>query len=219
MDLGAVVLQIRGAATRFGNNVMGAAELALAQEFPLKEDSAFVIPIADAAPVNQGDSSINQVMTERIGVIAVMSNVSKKDLLGFDNYSLVDTVRNQLFVALLGWQCPGTESLMYYAGGKLIAFDTAWFWYQFEFEAQTRLQEKYDPGAGALPYLTEMFSQWKVGGDNILPLPEDSPLPTDLLSDPVLEDVIELPAGYSPAAFSSGFRTAPGVLNKKNGDE
>jgi len=218
MDLGAVVLQIRGADTRFGNRVMGAAELALAQDFPLVQESAFVVPVADAAPENRDDTSINQAMRERVAVVVALCNdTNKKDLLGASAYSLVDTVRTQLFTALLGWPCPGTDDLMSYAGGRLIGYDKAWLWYQFEFEAVTRLVTMYDPDAGALPYLSSIYTQWKVGGDGVLPLPEGESLPTALLSDPVLAEVIELPSGFSSSGFKSGFETLQGVLNKKRG--
>lgn len=215
MNLGSVVLQIRAANTRFTNKVAGAAELALAQEFPLIQETAFVVQVADKCPPNNYDSSINQLLTERIAVIVALENdSSKKDILGFEAYSLIDTVRNELFVALLGWQPTGSESLMYYAGGRLVSLDRAWLWYQFEFEAATRLQALYDPDAGALPYLTEFFTQWKPGGDPVLPLPDDESLPTELLSDPTIEELVKLPAGYDPEGFSSGFETIQGKINK-----
>lgn len=215
MNLGAVVLQIRGASTRFVNRVAGSAELALAQQFPLREETAFVVQVADNAPNNQNDSGINQLMTERIAVIVALRNDNSKiDILGFEAYSLVDTVRNELFVALLGWPPPGAESLMSYAGGRIVSIDPAWLWYQFEFEAGTRLQALYDPNAGALPYLASFFAQYKPGGDAVLPLPDSEHLPTTLLSDPVIEELLELPAGYEPGAFSSGFETIQGKLNR-----
>lgn len=215
MNLGAVVLQIRGANTRFVNRVAGSAELALAQQFPLREETAFVVQVADSAPKNQLDSGINQSMTERIAVIvAIRNDNSKIDILGFEAYSLIDAVRNELFIALLGWPPPGAESLMYYSGGRLVSLDSAWLWYQFEFEANSRLQAQYDPNAGALPYLASFFAQYKPGGDAVLPLPDSESLPTTLLSDPVIEELLELPAGYSPTGFSPGFNTIQGKLNK-----
>lgn len=220
MNIGNVILQIRGAATRFGNRVTGSAELSLAQEFPLKEESAFVVQIADSAPANDLDSGINQLMTERIAVIVALRNdTSKKDLLGFQAANIVDTVRNELFVALLGWPPPDAEGLMYYAGGQVISVDPAWLWYQFNFEATTRLQALYDPNAGALPYLEQIFAQWKVGGDNILPLPEGSELPTDLLKDPVLEDMIQFPSDFDLTAFNNDFSTVRSRYNKAINNE
>jgi len=211
-----VVLQIRAANTRFTNRVAGSAELAAAQQFPLKEEMAFVVQVADSAPPNQGENHIDQLMTERIAIICALRNDnSKRDLLGFTAYSLVPEVRNELFVALLGWQPSDTEGIMYYAGGRIISVDMAWLWYQFEFEATTRLQALYDPGAGALPYLTQIYTQWKIGGENMLPLPKDTELPTNLLNDPVIEELIEFPADFDPAAFDPSFSTLQGVYNKK----
>lgn len=218
MNIGAVVLQIRAANTRFVNRVAGSAELMLAQDYPLKDETAFVVQVADSCPPNQIEGAISQKLTERVAVIVALKNdTQKKDLLGFEAYSEVDTVRTELFTALLGWTPPGAETLMYYAGGRLVSLDTAWLWYQFEFETATRLQELYDPGAGALPYLQSFFDQWKPGGDPVLPLPVGEHLPTALLTEPVLEELFELPAGFG-SGFGAGVETRVGVLKKQKGE-
>lgn len=207
MDLGAVVLQVRAANTRFGNRVAGAAELAVAMESSLLEKAAFVVQVGDSAPPNDSDSGITQRMTERFAVIVALENDNdKRDKTGFLASDKLHDVRQELFVALLGWQVPGTDGLVYYSAGRLIDLDRAWLWYQFEFEAVTYLSAQYDPNAGSLPELQKIFSQWKVGGDNVLPLPDGSTLPTDLLKEPVLEELIELPHAFDDG-FSKGFDT------------
>lgn len=217
MNLGEMVLHLRAAGTRFGNHITGSAELALAKEFPVKKEIAFVIPLADAATPNTDDSGINQTLTERVAVVTVLANDnSKKDLLGFTAYdNLVDTVRSELFSALLGWQPSTAESLMTYANGSVIAFDRAWLWYQYEFEVDTRLQAEYDPGAGALPYLDEIFTQWKLGGDSILPLPADQSLPTTLLTDPVIEELIEFPSDFDLTDYDNAYSTVKSKINNR----
>lgn len=208
MNIGEIVLHLRAANTRFSNHITGAAELALAQEFPIKKEIAFVVPVADSATTNTDDSGINQLLTERVAIIAVFQNdTSKRDLLGFTAYDPVDTVRLELFKALLGWQPANAESLMTYSGGRVITFDRAWLWYQYEFEVVTRLQAMYDPDAGALPWLTKLYTQWKPGGDSILPLPADESLPTTLLTDPVIEELITFPSDYDFADFDNSYST------------
>jgi hypothetical protein len=207
MNLGNVVLQIRASNTSFGNRVMGAAEWALAVENTLLEECAFVLPVGEVASKNSCDSGIVQLLTERFAVVVALKNdTDKKDKLGFDASNRLHAIRNELFIALLGWPMPGAESLVSYSGGRVADVDRAWLWYQFEFEADTRLQALYDPNAGALPEFREVLAQWKVGGDSVLPLPSTEHLPTNLMQDPVLTEIIHFDHEYSDA-FGKGFKT------------
>lgn len=191
MNLGAVILQLRAAGTSFGNRIGGSAEFAIASEMPLEQEYAFVLQVGESCAPNQYDSAINQKLVERVSVVVVLFNDSSKlEQAGFTAYSRLASVRTELFTALLGWQPPDAESLMYYAGGKLMEVNRAWLWYSFEFEASSRLQALYDPGAGSLPLLREFFDQWKANGDSVLPLHGTSLLPTSLLTSPILEDLV-----------------------------
>lgn len=140
MKLGKIVLKLRTANTRFGNFIGGAAELQYTMQNTVKKDCAFVIPLLESASENTVDNGINQLITERFGVVCVISNDStdtdKTGLTAYDN--LYDT-RTELFRAILGWQINEAESVIYYRGGKLLQIDPANLWYQFEFEYETRV--------------------------------------------------------------------------------
>ena len=76
MQIGQIALKIRLADTRFNNRVFGAAELALALEYTLKKESAFIIPLAETAKANNMDSGINQTITERFAIVVAIDNGS-----------------------------------------------------------------------------------------------------------------------------------------------
>lgn len=140
MKLGKIVLKLRLANTRFGNLIGGAAELSAAISHSLCDEMAFVIPLAEDASRNEQENSINQKITERFGVVvAVRNDMSYRDKVGIAAYDSLYDVRDQLFGALLGWQIQEAESLIYYRGGKLVGFHSAYLYYQFEFEYESRV--------------------------------------------------------------------------------
>jgi hypothetical protein len=140
MKLGPIVLRIRAADTRFGQLIGGAGELDIAMRHPLKKDMAFVIQLSDTAEENGLSNGIQQQLTERFGVIVLLSmdDSSTKDL-GMAAYDQVHDVRNELFRALLGWLMDDLETPITYVGGRLLGADDARLWYQFEFEAASML--------------------------------------------------------------------------------
>ena len=142
MKLGYIVLRLRLANTRFGNFVAGSAELDIALKNTLKKDMAFVLPLTEESAPNQYDNSINQIITERFAVLVALANDANQSAkTGITAYDQLHEIRSEFFRALLGWQIIGAESLIYYAGAKLINIDNAYLWYQFEFEFKSRLVE------------------------------------------------------------------------------
>lgn len=215
MNLGLVALKIRNASTRFGNRVVGAAELALAQEYTLKDETAFVVPLTEAATPNQNDTWVNQLIKENFGVIVALKNdKATTDKLGFKALDLHADVRAELLTALLGWTMPSASAeLVCYAGGRLVDVNPAWLWYMYEFTMVTRITSDED---GVDPALTaaftdlfmKVFTQWKIDGDPVLPLTGDAPqLPTKLLT-PTVEEL------FGPEySFDKGFSTGENTLD------
>lgn len=140
MKLGVVALKLRVANTRFGNLIAGAAELDLAMSNTLVREAAFVIPLAEEASRNEYDNHINQVITERFGVVvAVKSDSTDKDKTGILAYDQLHSARSDIFKGILGAEFNWAESPVYYRGGRLLGFDRAYLWYQFEFEVEVRI--------------------------------------------------------------------------------
>lgn len=172
MQLAPIVLKLRLADTSFGNNIAGAAELALALEYTLKTDAAFVVQLNETTPANDFDSGINQKITERFAIVAAASNAtSDREKTGVVAHDRIHDLRSELFSAILGWQIPGTEGIIYYSGGRLLRVDRARLWYQFEFEATTRIidDDGYDNNADALAVFDTVFATWEVVPSGSLP--------------------------------------------------
>jgi hypothetical protein len=164
MKLGYVVLQLRIKETRFEDRIGGAAALQMALDSTLLDEMMFVIQLSDDTPPNEYDSSINQLVAEKFGVIvALKMDEDPTDETGIKAFDKLHDVREEIFGALLGWQMPGAESLCYYRGGNLLDFNRAWLWYQFEFEVETRLTDMVDVGVDDLGRLQRIYAQYVLG--------------------------------------------------------
>jgi hypothetical protein len=211
MKLGQVVLKIRAANTAFLNRVAGTVEFALAQEFTIKEETAFVIPLAEADQGdNQYDTSVNQMISERFGIVVALKNDSSVvDKLGFGAHDRLFAIRAQLFAALIGWVPPGTEMPVYYKGGQVLEINSAWLWYQFAFQQETHLtssEDGIDAGLGPYDDFLRAYSQWLIGDASqaILPMTGTPPVLPEALVPADMNTIIDF-----EYPFSSGF--APGL--------
>lgn len=140
MRLGQVVLRLRAKQTRFGNYIGGAAEMDAAIQRTLTKDMAFVVPVSDEGTENSNDNSINQVITERFGVmVAIQNDSTQSDKLGFKANDLLHDIRSEFFRSLLGWTPLNAESLVYYRRGFLVDINNGYLWYMFEFEYKSRI--------------------------------------------------------------------------------
>ena len=164
MKLGYVALQLRLAETRFENRIGGSAALALAQDSTLTDEMMFVIPLAENASSNEYDNMINQIVTERFGVIvALKMDEDITDKTGIKAFDKLHDVRTEIFKALLGWQMPDAESICSYSGGQLLDFNRAWLWYQFEFTVGTRIQAEVELDWTDTGVLQKIYAQYVLG--------------------------------------------------------
>lgn len=140
MRIGFLATLMKTANTSFGNYVGGAAELDQTVKGTLGPNMAFVIPLIDRAGANPNDMGINQVLTERFGIVVVIKNDSTDtDKLGIVAYDQLHEIRNELFDVYLNKGIPEAESVIYYVGGSLKGINAGYVWYQFEFEYRSRL--------------------------------------------------------------------------------
>jgi hypothetical protein len=101
---------------------------------------AFVVPLEEEAAPNSVDSGVDQIITERFGVVVALKNVPyQEDKTGLTAYDLLHDIREELFRTLIGRELSWTESNVYYRGGQLIQIDGAWLWYMFKFEFKSRI--------------------------------------------------------------------------------
>lgn len=208
MKIGPIVLALRAATTRFGNNIAGAVELGMVLDGgTLNHETAFVVPVADKPDPNKESSGINQKVIEGfVVIVALATDTNKKDKLSIATYDNVHDVRTELFSAILGMQLNNQESIISYAGGSLVDINRAYLWYQFEFAVNYRLDDDdgVDVGADALPVFEKIYAQWMLDTKNgVLPLPEDATLPQAMFETD-LEELITWPHAFGPA-FGAAF--------------
>lgn len=192
MRIGQIVLRIRSKETYFGNYIGGAAELNTAINNTLTKDMAFVIPLIDDADSNKYDTSINQRLVERFGVIVALANDSTQaDKTGLVAYDKLHNIRTELFNALCGWIPMGAETQVFYRGGKLIDLNNAYLWYQYEFEYESRIVQKFEGNVSVI----------EIQGDNEIIFNDDE-LPTPF--DTVYMQLIKTPDADIPYENSFG---------------
>lgn len=214
MNLGTIALKIRAAATsEFGNRVLGTVEFALAQEHTVKQETAFVIPLAEGVNgENQYDTSVNQTVKERFGVVVALKNdaeVAKK--LGLAAFDRLHGVRAKLFRAMLGWIPAGTEMPVYYMGGRVLDINPAWLWYQFEFQQETHITNSadgIDDTLGPWDDFMRVYTQWLIGDESqaILPMTGTPPLLPETMQPPDMDTVIDFHYGFGQG-FGTGLDT------------
>lgn len=212
MRLGEVALKIRTASTRFGNKVAGAVEFAAVQEYTVKEDTAFVIPLAEAdRGDNKYDTSINQRVNERFGVVcAIKNDASVIEKLGLAAYDLLHDTRAQLFTALLGWLPSWSDVPIYYKGGRLLDIRPDYLWYQFEFQTEIYVtsEDGVDSKLVFVDDFLKIYTEWLTGNTEkaILPMTGPPPqLPQNLIT-PNIKDIINFKYPFG-SGFSKGYDT------------
>lgn len=114
-------------------NVSGAADFAAAREGLNSVPAAFVLPLMDRATPSstQDESVILQLVTERFGVVLVVSNV--RDMHGAAAHDDLEPLRDAVILALLGWPPSAGYHPVEYGGGRMLALNGDDLWWQLEF--------------------------------------------------------------------------------------
>ena len=136
MNLNLVINQLRTYCPSFGGRVAGAARFKrLDENTDLNVPAAYVIPLDDSPGDRMSLNDVRQPLIESFAVIVALSNVPDERGQAAVN-TAHDTIRAELWHALLGWQ---PDSTIYrgveYQGGNLLDLDRSRLWYQFDFGA------------------------------------------------------------------------------------
>ncbi len=208
VELSQIVAKIIIAKTRFGSLVGECAELDEATKATVINDEvAFVVPLADRAVANQLDNEIQQTVTESFAIVAALRNDNAaRQKLGRGAINLKNTVRDQLFKAILGWLPSGAENPIEYAGGRLLDFNRAWFWWQYEFSVDIRLTQCDGYDLETPPDMFNTFYAQYILQPNVAMLPYTGTLPVDSdLVDEQQSVSFITPGGPFNKGFSLGF--------------
>lgn len=140
MNLSLVIAQLRAFCPLFAGRVAGAAQFKrLDETSTLDVPAAYVVPLDDNPGERMSLNDVRQPLLESFAVIVAISNAT--DERGQSAvYAAHDTVRAQLWAALLGWQPDGLEDQsiyrgIEYQGGNLLELDRSRLWYQYDFGA------------------------------------------------------------------------------------
>ena len=230
MRLAPLVHRLRASKTRFGNNVLGSADLARAIEATLMKEMAFVIPLTEKAEKSKLENAIDQNMIERFGVVVALQNdTSQADKTGLTAYDSLHDARSEIFEALLNVRMSNTESSIYYVGGSLLEMTPNYLWYQFEFEYEVRIVSNTEGIANIVEVLiyekddytrvrtseqqdfNKMYTNYILSPSVRLPHEGDLPLsdgyPDVLLPDDMAQ-LFDFTKALHPGGFSRGFGSA-----------
>lgn len=131
MLLSPVAAQLTSVVTAF-RKVYGAANFAAAKEDLKATPTGYVLSLSDAAKPNTLIGlRVHQHVIERFGVILAVSNA--RDVRGEAVNGPLETLREQVIQALLGFQPTTDYDPILYAGGRLLELDVTTLWWQLEF--------------------------------------------------------------------------------------
>lgn len=140
MNLTPVIQQIRNHCASFGGRVAGAARFKMLDETTtLTVPCAFVIPLDDNPGESMSANSVRMPLIDSFAVIVAVSNAAdERGQAAIE--SAHDTLRAELWAALLGWRPDGLGADsrykgLEYQGGNLLDLDRSRLWYQFDFGA------------------------------------------------------------------------------------
>lgn len=139
MKLSLIVDALRTQAKSFGGRVAGAAEFqALEVNAKMLLPAAYVIPTGDTVSRQESSTDYYQQIIEGFAVVVVLDN--RRDLRGqMASFDAVDTIRRELFLALLGWEPDADSHPIEYDGGQVVEMNRAALYYQFDFTAMREI--------------------------------------------------------------------------------
>lgn len=136
MKLSPLIQAIRTWCPYFEQSVGGAAEYGAALEggkLPLP--AAYVIPGEDTTGEQRSQTDYWQSLTDRFSVVVLFPNVDERGQQA--SCDQLDTVRQELWRALLGWAPDPAYGLIKYAGSAFVDINRAELIWQFHFEVNT----------------------------------------------------------------------------------
>lgn len=156
MKLSLIIDALRNRAPSFDGRVAGAAEFqALELNAKMKLPAAYVIPTGDTVGAQESQTDYYQVVNEGFAVVVVLDN--RRDLRGQKAaFDAVDSIRAELFAAILGWEPDDDTHPISYDGGQVVEMNRAALYYQFDFTAERELTEADTRQAVDLAALTPL---------------------------------------------------------------
>ena len=163
MNLLTVINQVKTLAPALGNRVAGAADFASGLETTqnMTLPAAFVLRLSDDASDSDLMPGLHQPVVERMGIVVEFDNTVASDAdarTGFAGINQIDAMRALLFSAVLNWTPADMTNAgptgFRYGGGRLLEFDRARLFWQYEFEIDTIITDADGVGLYGDPIIT-----------------------------------------------------------------
>lgn len=144
MNLDTVIAHLRTYCPSFVGRVAGAARFKRMDEtVNLPVPAAYVIPLDDNPGDRMSLNDVRQPLVESFAVIVAISNATDERGQASVN-TAHDSIRAELWKALLGWQPDNLGSAsryrgIEYQGGNLLDLDRSRLWYQYDFGAEMEI--------------------------------------------------------------------------------
>lgn len=157
MNINQIISQLRSYCPALEGRVAGSADFDTGVDTTVNMalPAAYVIPLDDETSENLDMSGLQQLVHERIAVIVEFD--ASTDRRGQAAVSQVEAMKYDLFAALLNWQIAPARAVkgIEYAGSRLLAFDRARLFYQWDFALETTISDEDGYQVTAIP-ITEI---------------------------------------------------------------
>jgi len=150
MNIAEIIAQIKTYVPQLGGRVSGAADFASGLESVVNMTlpAAFVLRLDDDASPNDLWPGLQQMVTERMAVVVEFDNTGRTHAdarTGYAGVNQVDDMRAAIFSAVLSWLPSDHLSAgprgFAYGGGRLLDFDRARLFWQFEFTIENTITD------------------------------------------------------------------------------
>jgi hypothetical protein len=150
LNIGNIIDQLKTAVPALQGRVSGAADFAAGLESAVNMllPAAYVLRLADDTTPNDLFPGLQQLVEERMAVVVEFDNTTGADAdrrTGFAGVNQVDAMRANLWAGLLSWIPPdqvGRAARGFsYGGARLLDFDRARLFWEFDFTIETTLTD------------------------------------------------------------------------------
>jgi hypothetical protein len=166
VDLVSLIGQLRGFVPLFDGRVAGMVEWDAVMRGELRPEqlpAAYVLPLEEDATDNDEQNALYQEVKQRVGVVVEFDN--SLDRRGQSVTQLYEPMRAAINKAILNWRATDPDHALRgfeYSGGRLLAWDDARVFYQFEY-TQLVLLTDADGWQVDVPYLLEIDANMAPG--------------------------------------------------------
>ena len=140
MKLAPIITQLKAQVSSLQNRVGGGADVGEARNMARALPAAAVIPLTESGSDNQfATGMVSQRLTWQFGIVLAVKNVS--DQTGGAAADDLETLRDSVKLAIVGWKHPDADRAAIFVRGNLISFDNATLWWLDRYQIQSHYRK------------------------------------------------------------------------------